>query len=341
MDPRRALPATKEQPVPELFDPSQPPAMPGDDHPVLVFVRGVIEIFMAADERGDGDARKLKADVDALLARQSGPPRTLGMTPQAQAQQLMSGAWEAGEEGDLIALGALHLWPNCCEAYLLLAMDAAEEPELTVILYTLAVMAGAEALGPEKLALLAGAFSEHEETLPFLQAMAGLARANMAAGAPDAAAMHLGEILRLDSADLLGARYELLALLLAAGDGDNAEILIDAYNEPSAPMLFGTVLIAFQRKSDGPAVTARLQMAKTVNPYVIPYLTGEKQITSAGPMEFEFGSEAEAEAFAPLILGAWRATEGAIEWLQRTTGYVPPVAAKAPEKAKRSGPREV
>ena len=325
----------------DLFDPSQPQALPGEDHPVLVFVRAVVDIFMAADERSEGDPRTLKAEVDALLARQPGPPRTLGMTVEAQARQLIDAAWDAGEEADLLALDALHLWPNCCEAYLLLAMDAGDEPELSVILYTLAVMAGAETLGPEKLALFVGSFSEHEETLPFLQAMAGLARANMAAGAPDSAAMHLGEILRLDGADVLGARYELLTLLLAAKDSDNAEILIDAYNEPSAPMLYGSLLIAFQRKADGPAVTALLQMAKTVNPHIIPYLTGEKPITSAGPVEFELGTEAEADSFAPLILASWRATEGAIEWLQRATGYVPPVVAKTPEKTKRSGPREV
>ena len=46
--------------------------------------------------------------------------------------------------------------------------------------------------------------------------------------------------------------------------------------------------------------------------------------------------------FAPLVVTTWKVTPGAIEWLQKETGYAAPaVIAKAPEKPKRSGPREI
>ncbi len=329
--------------MPNFFDPSVRPLPPGisPEHPVLAFVAGVIDIFMNAEESGAAaDPRQLKAQVDRLLASHPAPPRVLGVRVERQAQELVDRAWDS-DEGDVLALDALRLWPNCCEAYLLLALETGEEVELTVILYTLAAIAGAEAIGPEKMHEYTGSFSEHEDALPFLQALAGLSRAHMAAGEPEAAMLHLGEVLRLDSADALGARYELLTLLIASGDLANAQVLIDAYEEPSVPMLYGLALIAFHESGDGPAASSRLQMAKTVNPYIVPYLTGEKPIPGPGPLDFELGTEDEALAFAPLVLTTWKVTPGAIEWLQKEVGYVSGVRAKPPEKPKRSGPREI
>jgi tetratricopeptide (TPR) repeat protein len=253
----------------------------------------------------------------------------------------MALAWESEDEADILAVSALRTWPHCCEAYLLLAMEASEEVELALMLFTLAVFAGAEALGPTKMEQYAGRFSEHEEALPFLQALAGLARVNLAAGAVEAAAMHLGEVIRLDTSDLLGARYELLTILLATGDYANAEALIEAYNEPSAPMVYGSALLAFAREGDSPAAVERLQAARTTNPHVWPYLAGERQLTASGPLDFEFGSEEEALSFAPLILGAWQGVPGALEWVKGLPGAASPAPVKPPEKARRSGPREI
>ena len=124
-------------------------------------------------------------------------------------------------------------------------------------------------------------------------------------------------------------------------DSWTLDALIEAFEEPSAAMLFADVLLAFIESGPGPAATARLQMAKTVNPYVLPYITGEKDIPGPGPTDFELGTEDEALAFAPLIFTTWKMTEGAIEWLRKETGSFPGARAKPPEKPKRSGPREI
>ena len=44
---------------------------------------------------------------------------------------------------------ALRYWPNCGDAYTLLGVSAGPQIEIALPLFTLAVMAGAEALGPE------------------------------------------------------------------------------------------------------------------------------------------------------------------------------------------------
>src|SRR5262245_41057076 len=70
-------------------------------------------------------------------------------TPQGQAEELVAQAFEAGDpqqQADL-ARQALELWPDCADAYVLLAEHAGSRQQ-ALDLYQQGVEAGARALGP-------------------------------------------------------------------------------------------------------------------------------------------------------------------------------------------------
>src|SRR5262249_10536617 len=88
-------------------------------------------------------------------------------TPQGQAQELLSQAFEEDESQrrQELAKQALARWPDCADAYVLLAEDARTRKE-ALRLYEQGVAAGERALGPEVFEQEAGHFWGLLETRP-------------------------------------------------------------------------------------------------------------------------------------------------------------------------------
>jgi hypothetical protein len=113
-------------------------------------------------------------------------------TPRGRAEGLLTQAFEADaphRRADL-ARQALVAWPDCADAYVLLAENASSRKE-ALALYRQGVEAGERALGPDAYRLAAGRFWGVVETRPYMRAKLGLAHALWAAGRRPEAAEHL------------------------------------------------------------------------------------------------------------------------------------------------------
>src|SRR5262249_29892832 len=96
-------------------------------------------------------------------------------TPQGQAQQLLLQAFEQDDPQGRTerARQALALWPDCADAYVLLAENAQSRKE-ALRLYEQGVAAGERALGPEAFEQEAGHFWGLLQTRPYMRARLGL-----------------------------------------------------------------------------------------------------------------------------------------------------------------------
>ena len=101
-----------------------------------------------------------------------------GRTPLDAAQQLIYDAWEAPTVRKAVELArkALTSSPDCADAYVLLAQDAARDPGEALELYAKGVAAGERALGKRAFKRDVGYFWGLLETRPYMRARAGLAQ---------------------------------------------------------------------------------------------------------------------------------------------------------------------
>jgi tetratricopeptide (TPR) repeat protein len=260
--------------------------------------------------------------IEALMRQAVGRSEQPGAdTPAERAQDLV---YEASEESDAdrrgeLAREALALWPDCADAYVLLAEDARNERE-ALGLYEQGVAAGERALGPETFRDEAGRFWLLLETRPYMRARFGLADVLWALGRRDEAVGHLQEMLRLNPNDNQGARYTLLGWLLNLGRHDDVQALLDRYDDDgSAAWAYTRALSAFDRHGDTPAARKLLARAIKVNKHVAPFLLEEKRLPVDQPGYYSPGDPSEAALYAASALGGWKTTPAATAWLREAT----------------------
>lgn len=318
------------------------------ESPLAKFITGVAQIFYRDTPAGETDPQRLpeqlKAEVERLILDVVPAPTQISVkSPEQLSEETVIAAWEALEAGkpqaEDLALAALRYSPRCADAYTLLGISAGGELQIALPMFTLAVMAGADSLGPDGFERYAGRFWEAPETRPFMVALGFLARANKEAGALDAAANHLAEMLNLNPTDEQGARYDLLAIALQTGMTDIAGKLIQAYADDEGTFFaWAKALFAFQRSGDSDQARLALRQATTLNRHVAEFLTGSGEVPEEVLDVDEIGGEAEAVLYLDLMGDAWTNTKGAIDWLRKHTVKV---VKAPPPKEKRSGPREV
>ncbi len=241
-------------------------------------------------------------------------------SPQEQAQNLVYHAMEAPTARRQLELArkALALWPDCADAYVLLAENAPTRKE-AIDLYTQAVAAGERALGPEAFQRDAGHFWGLLETRPYMRARAGLAEMLWGAGQRDEALRHLQEMLRLNPNDNQGLRYVLAGWLMNLERDEELSHLLDQYpDEGSAFWAYTRALQAFRQGGDTPEAVKLLKEAKKVNKHVPRYLLGDKPLPPEQPGHYSPGDDREAVLYAGSALGGWKQTPGAVAWLRST-----------------------
>jgi len=113
--------------------------------------------------------RTMERQMHALTGGESAPPTSL-----EKAQNLI---WQAFESDDperrcQLAQQALAICPDCADAYVLLAENAASRGE-ALDLYTRGVAAGERALGAQALQEYAGHFWGFLQTRPYMRAREG------------------------------------------------------------------------------------------------------------------------------------------------------------------------
>jgi hypothetical protein len=243
-----------------------------------------------------------------------------GDTPAQRAQDLIYRAVESPDPRQRAAAArqALELWPDCADAYVLLAENAADRKE-ALGFYEQGVAAGERALGPQAFQESVGHFWGFLETRPYMRARAGLANHLWMMGRRDEAVAHLRDMLRLNPGDNQGNRYVLAGWLAVLDRNDELAALLDQYDEDSAMWLWTRALVAFRHEGDTPASGKALKAAIKANKHVVNYVAGHKMPPAEGPGSYSPGQESEALVYVQEALPAWKETPGAADWVRRVS----------------------
>jgi tetratricopeptide (TPR) repeat protein len=261
-------------------------------------------------------------------------------TPAERVAALMERArWAPGREAIQLARRALEIWPDCAEAYVLLA-ERTKERESSRRLFAEGVAAGERALGPEVLDA-PGQLWERVEACPYLQALLGLAQALVDLDQREEAATHFRALLRHDPDDHLGARRPFANLLLELGRDDEAEeVLAPCPDELLlADVVYLKALVAFRREGDSPEARRRLRSALKLNPSFPLFLFSNLNFVPrfrAG--DSVLGGADEIVAWFGRYQTPWSNTPGALEWLAERSEVEEKTGGKRP-KAKKGKKR--
>lgn len=259
-------------------------------------------------------------DINAYLKEMMASEEPISATPRTplqKAQELMYDAWESsGKKRVRLARKALKISPDCADAYVLLAEEAASSLEEARELYKKGVLAGERAIGPEMFIEGVGHFWGILETRPYMRARAGLAQCLWSMDERDKAIEHLQEMLELNPGDNQGLRYTLSAWLFEAGRNEALLRLLRAYDEASATWTYANALFSFRQDGNTPKTRNLLQEAFESNPYVPDYILGKRVLPSELPAFIGIGDENEAVSYAIDAIQLWAATPGALDWLK-------------------------
>ncbi len=276
--------------------------------------------------------------IDKMLNTDPAMPEMPAETPLDKAQELIYKAWEARTRKECISLAreALKISPDCADAYVILAEEYATSLGEALCYYRAGVAAGERAIGAKNFQAYAGHFWGELDTRPYMRAKAGLAECLWEMGKQTEAITHYQEMLKLNPHDNQGTRYILAACLLKMGDIANLKRLLNRYHEDSSAWQYTHALILFMERGDSPEARLALQIASRNNHYVIPYLTGQKQLPRQLPETIGIRDRNEAIYYAAEFGPGWMETPGAVDWLKQQV-----LAEKPVNKSKLKGIPEV
>lgn len=237
--------------------------------------------------------------------------------PEEQAQALIDQAWEARTQRQAAALArrALEIFPDCADAYNVLAGAEARSAEDALVLYEHGVDAGRRSLGNAFFDEHRGHFWSMIETRPYLRARRGLADCLWALGRKRESLTHCEALLELNPDDDQGIRHGLLSRYLALGNDMGAARLFRDYpHDASAAFLWSRVLLDL-RRGDQVAATEHLVLAMHGNPHVAGFFAGKRKPPARLPAHYSPGDRNEAALYIANFAEAWLASADAMDWL--------------------------
>lgn len=243
-------------------------------------------------------------------------------TPAHRAQDLIYEAWDipSPSRRQEMAREALALWPDCADAYVLLA-EAEEDLAVKLAFLKQGVAAGERALGPATFQEDAGDFWGLLETRPYMRARAGLASCLWKLGRREEAVAHLQDMLRLNPGDNQGLRYALASHLAELGQDDALAGLLRSYEDDASSMWdYTRALLAFRQGGDSPEAREQLNEARQSNPHVPDLLLRLRRMPRALPGSYSFGTREEAILYVAEGRAAWDSTPDALDWLASVCG---------------------
>jgi tetratricopeptide (TPR) repeat protein len=236
-----------------------------------------------------------------------------------KASDLFFDALEADTNDDTFDLlcEVIDMDPAHIDAHLarLAFLDLEPEQEIT-ILEPLTQLA-AKRLGSQIFKNCQGVFWGIGETRPFMRAKHRLAACYQELGQIDNAISEWEEMLKLNSSDNQGVRYDLLPHYLQLSRFDESRKLYDDFDELDFSVIFCwcQVLLYFVL-DDLDAASKAATRAQKQNPHMRSYLTGTKRIPKNPPGSYETGSLEEAKCFAAPLVAAWKAHPKSRKWLR-------------------------
>jgi tetratricopeptide (TPR) repeat protein len=262
----------------------------------------------------------VKQFMDGMI-KEKKIPKEPAKDASRQAQELMYDAWETGKKSERIRLArkALSIFPDCADAYNLLAEEEAKSLEEAMQYYEKGMEAGRRALEEKTFKEAKGHFWGLIETRPYMRSRAGLMHCLWRLGEYDAAIDHAREIIKLNPNDNQGIRYILITYLADLKRYDELEKFMnrrDYRDDGAAEWLYTRVLLSFVKHGDDERSRRELAEALQMNVHVPQFLTGEKPIPRILPDSITMGGEDEAYCYAAANINVWKKTPGAINWLK-------------------------
>ena len=270
-------------------------------------------------KRGPLDSLPSREAMEGLLVDFLDPEARAGRSAVKEAQTIMYEAWGETSPRRRLALAtkALLVSGDCADAYVLLAQESADSLDQAIELYSMGVEAGERTLEKETFEEDIGHFWGLQETRPYMRARAGLAGCLWEAGRREEAIDHYRDMLRLNPNDNQGIRHVLLPYLIELGRDEDAEKLFKQFKgDCMAVWKYSRALLDFRKKGDVPAARKSLQTALEANALVPAYLLGRKKIPRSMPELYGIGDENEAVICGQMSVSIWKATPGALEWLE-------------------------
>lgn len=263
------------------------------------------------------DIRKLRK----IATKTSKPPVMISREAKRAAQELIYDAWETDNKKRRIKMAkeALSIFPDCADAYNILAQDAAKSLQESEGYYRQGMQAGRRDLGEKTFKKDIGYFWEILETRPYMRAQTGLMQCSWAQGNHQEAIDHARELLQLNNNDNQGIRYVLITYLANLGRYDELENFMNGeYKEDGmAEWLYTRVMLSFARTGDTPQTRKLLSVALSSNRYVPYYLLKKKKIPLILPETITVGGQDEAYCYAATNLLAWENVPGLLIWLEQ------------------------
>ena len=289
--------------------------------------RAMFELRLAlekGDQEGARQARALldSSDEDSPLEAQ---------TAETRAEALAYEAREAiGRRQILLARRALEAWPDCADAWIVLARRATDAETARDL------FARGMAAGERVLAAVAKRKGRPPEELfearAYLQARAGLAAVLWDLGVQDEAIDHYYGMLAFDPNDESGIRYLLVHALLSLDRHGEVEELLTRYRENLPDWHYTRALLTFRLEGDSPA--ARQQLARGLE----SDLQIAKDLLAEVPSrEREVHEDEEEIGYEELFRDVWEATPEALDWLR---ARMPGRAAPGRNKKKKGEGRK-
>lgn len=267
--------------------------------------------FQTGESQQDSEDLSEYIFQDALIE----PPAS----PRRKAQLLMFKAWEEPNANRRLSLAreALEEYPDCADAYILLAEEDSETVEEALVAYQKGVDAAVRSLGNSLLDVRTGKLWNVRETRAYMRARQGLTECLVELGRLEAALENLQDMLRLDPDDHQGVRYDYLALLMRMQRFEEVQKLLDEYAEDGyAGWPYTRALLEFRRAGATEKADQSLAKALLANKHVPDYLTGKKTIPGEALPYSGFGDKNEAIIYSSAHFSNWWQTPGAIDWLK-------------------------
>ena len=214
-----------------------------------------------------------------------------------------------------LAKEALAIWPDCADAYVLLAEHAAAARRPCASM-SRASPRGAGAR-PEAFQRDVGHFWGILETRPYMRARLGLAHALWTMGRRDEAVRHLQDMLRLNPGDNQGVRYTLAGFLLFLDRDDDLARLLQQYpDEGSAAWAYTKAcsLSAGTATRTKPARCSRRPGRRTSTSRTTCWARNSRR--RANPIITVPARRARPWSTSAASLAGWKSTPGAVAWLR-------------------------
>jgi len=233
------------------------------------------------------------------------------------AQRIIDYAWtqKTYKKKANHAKAALEIYEDCADAYIILSRDSSINDLQKKELLEKAVKAAQNLLKIDDLETAQPELFKIKIADQFFGAKYSLAIHLWKIGEKEVAIENAFDILKYSEQDKLMVRSILGNWLLMEQKYTQLKELLEKYEKDNSAAINYSRVALFYKTNEIKAAESALRRAYKRNPFVVPYIIKQKNVPTALPRMFKFGTEEEAMKYASLGLEAWNDSK-MIQWVK-------------------------